>query len=141
MTAGWDCGNSWARTLSYQPGWLVALRRVRKWVLGLFDREEAGPLEIHRFSADSLPVKQGEMADFFEILGSDGRTYWIGSESVDSYRATLGVVGESLGNGTTRFHVVTLMHFRNRLGPLFFALIRPLHDLFLGLATRSAVRS
>lgn len=125
-----------AGVLSYEPGWMRALWRIRVYLLRLLRQGEHEVPNRDRFSADSLPVQQGEKAGFFTVADSDGKTFWVATGEESHLGATLGVVGEPAANGYTRYHFITVVRYRNWAGPMYFNLIRPFHHMVVVASMR-----
>ncbi len=129
-----------ARFLSFRPGWVKFLFRVRGVVakiLGLDHPTDSLP----PLTADSLPVTPGEEAAFFTVVDSDGESFWIACIEDDHLDAHVAVIVEPLGEGINRFHTVTIVHYNNWIGPLYFNLIRPFHHLIVWRLAKQAVRT
>jgi hypothetical protein len=129
-----------ARFLSYNPGWvkfLYTVRGVVAKILGLDHSDEEGP----PLSADTLSVTPGEDAAFFTVKESDGESYWIAGIEDTHLDALIAVIVEPLGEEINRFHTVTIVHYNNWIGPLYFNLIRPFHHLIVWRLAKWAVRT
>ena len=56
--------------------------------------------------------------------------YWVAEIKDKHLKALLGVVVEPLpGQQQKRFHVLTVVYYRNWAGPVYFNAIRPFHHL------------
>lgn len=58
----------------------------------------------------------------------------------DHLTAHLGVASEPLAGGMTRFHVLTIVHYHNWAGPVYFNVIRPFHHLVVGGMAQAGVK-
>ena len=125
--------------LSYQPGWMSALWHVRVWLLRLLGQGEREVPHRERFTEQTLPVEVGEHAGFFEIIASDGETYWVAEGRESHLTAVLAVSAEQLQNGMRRFHLITVVWYLNRAGWIYFNLIRPFHHLVVLCAMRKVL--
>lgn len=129
-----------AGILSYQPGWVRFLYSVRKHLLRLLGHPSEGEPSQQRFTRDTLPSRPGEQAMFFTVVESDGEHLWVATGDESHLRASIGVTFDPQPNGTNLFHVVTLVHYHNLAGRLYFNLIRPFHHLVVVTAMRSVLR-
>jgi hypothetical protein len=125
-----------AGVLSYRPGWMSALWHVRVCLLRLLGQGEREIPDRERFTEQTLPVEAGEHAGFFEIVASDGETYWVAEGRESHLTAVLAVSMEHLQNGMRRFHLITVVWYLNRAGWIYFNLIRPFHHLVVWCAMR-----
>ena len=130
-----------AGMLSYQPGWMRVLWRVRVWLLKSLGQGEQQIPEKSRFTKDSLPVIPGEKADFFEILEFDDKKFWVATGKEKHLEGVLAVVAEpvSAQSDIKRFYVITIVIYRNFAGRLYFNIIRPFHHLVVKFSMKSAL--
>jgi hypothetical protein len=119
----------------HRPRWLLALFAVRGWVARLFGLTHEAPSDDRR-GAPTFTV--GERAAFFTVRAADERHHWVASADDGHLSADLGVVREELPSGRSRFHVLTVVHYRDWRGPLYFNLIRPFHHLVVAASVRAA---
>jgi hypothetical protein len=129
-----------AGILSYRPVWMDFLWRMRGWLvraLGL------GKQEVHvlRFTGETLPVKPGESLGYFQVVDSDSETFWIVEGKESHLEAVLAVFAEPLPGkpGTSRFTVVTIVHYQSRIGPIYFNIIKPFHHLVVKYSMRNVL--
>ena len=75
---------------------------------------------------------------FFKVVAAKEDRYWF-AEAIESHlTGKIGVVMESgLGLQNT-FHVITVVHYNNWTGPVYFNVIRPFHHLVVGSMGRHA---
>jgi len=130
-----------ASVLIYQPGWMRALMKVRGWLLMSLGQGKQVVSEKVCMTAESLPVEAGEKVRFFTVTDSDGETYWMAVGEESHLGAALCVVAEPVDGkpGVQQFHVITVVRYRNWVGPLYFNLIRPFHHLIVVAAMRTAL--
>lgn len=120
-----------AGMFSYNPAWLRNLYRVRWGFVRLLGMKQQGILQAVKMSPTAVPMTPGEKATFFTVkLAEDGR-YWLAGIRESHLTAYLGVVVEPLTTGS-RFHVLTIVHYHNWTGPVYFNVIRPFHHLVVG---------
>jgi hypothetical protein len=129
-----------ARFLLYNPGWVKFLFAVRGVVAKILGLDHAAG-ETPPLTADTLPITPGEDAAFFTVVDSDGESYWIAGIEDDHLDAHVAVIVEPLDGGISRFHTVTIVHYNNRIGTLYFNLIRPFHHLIVWRLAKWAVRT
>jgi hypothetical protein len=82
----------------------------------------------------------GSAAAFFTVRHAEEEHVWVVAVTDKHLEATLAVVVEPEPGGgpRRRFHVVTLVHYRNWAGPVYFNVIRPFHHLVVGGMARNA---
>lgn len=118
-----------ARMLSHQPVWVTALYVVRAGFVRLLGMKQGGiPLPPH-YTAENLPVTPGERAYFFTVRLAEPDRLWMVDIKDQHLDAALGVVAEPLDASRQRFYVVTIVHYNNWAGPVYFNVIRPFHHI------------
>lgn len=126
-----------AGMLSHQPGWVTALYHVRKVFVRLLGMRQPGVPTAPRMQPAEVPFTVGAPAAFFTVRAAAEERYWFAGIDERHLGAHLGVVVEPVGGGRRRFHVVTVVHYRNWAGPVYFNIIRPFHHLVVrGMARR-----
>lgn len=130
-----------AGVLSYEPGWMRLLWKIRFYLLRVLGQGQDGVPEHKRFTPDTLPVEAGQSASFFTVMESDGETYWVATGEENHLAASIAAVAEPLGDGSGRqaFHLVTLVEYRNKIGPIYFNIIRPFHHLVVACAMKQVL--
>lgn len=130
-----------ADMLSYQPGWMTALYSVRAvFVRCLRMRQSGLPHRLHLAPKD-IPMQEGQPIAIFKVRMSREEQYWIAEAKDKHLNALLGVVVEPLpGQQQQRFHVLTVVYYRNWAGPVYFNVIRPFHHLVVGSMAQAGVR-
>ncbi|RYZ39623.1 MAG: DUF2867 domain-containing protein [Myxococcaceae bacterium] len=132
-----------AALLSYQPAWVKALFGVRAVFVRLLGMRQHRQPRSRRLRPEDVPMTPGSAASFFIVRHAEEGHVWVVAAKDKHLDATLAVVVEPApgGGARRRFHVVTLVHYRNRAGPVYFNFIRPLHHLVVGSMARSAARA
>ncbi|NOK35447.1 DUF2867 domain-containing protein [Corallococcus exercitus] len=130
-----------AALLSYQPAWMTALYGVRAVFVRLLGMRQHGLPRPRRLRPEDIPMAPGSPALFFTVRHAEEEHVWVVSAKDQHLDATLAVVMEPGGGPRRRFHVVTLVHYRNWAGPVYFNVIRPFHHLVVGGMARSAARA
>jgi len=127
--------------LSYRPGWMQVLWKVRVWLLKCLGQGEHNVPEEERMTAETLPVEAGEMATFFTVADSDGETFWMAVAEESHLGAALAVVVEDIedNQGMKRFHIITVVKYNNLAGSIYFNVIRPFHHLVVAGGMRSVL--
>ncbi|AGC42558.1 hypothetical protein MYSTI_01210 [Myxococcus stipitatus DSM 14675] len=127
-----------AGLMSYQPVWLTALFVVRAvFVRFLGLRQERLP-RLAPLRAETVPMTPGAKASFFTVRHAEEERTWVAGAADSHLDAILAVTMESAPERPRRFHVVTLVHYRNWAGPVYFNVIRPFHHLVVGAMARAA---
>jgi hypothetical protein len=129
-----------AGMFSYYPGWIKNLYRIRWAFVRLLGMKQAGVPQTVQMKPEDVPMTPGEKAAFFTVkLAEDGR-YWVAGITESHLTAHLGVVMESLTTGN-RFYVITIVHYRNWAGPVYFNVIRPFHHLVVARMAQAGART
>ena len=132
-----------AGLLSYQPGWVTALFAVRAVFVRLLGMRQQGlPRSLH-LRPEDISMTPGGAASFFTVRHAEEDHVWVVAATDKHLEATLAVVVEPEPGGglRRRFHVVTLVHYRNWAGPVYFNVIRPFHHLVVERMARSAAHA
>ncbi|NOK11629.1 DUF6463 family protein [Corallococcus exercitus] len=132
-----------AALLSYQPAWMTALYGVRAVFVRLLGMRQHGVPRPQHLRPEDIPMTPGGAALFFTVRHAEEDHVWVVSATDQHLDATLAVVMEPAPGGgpRRRFHVVTLVHYRNWAGPVYFNVIRPFHHLVVGGMARRAARA
>lgn len=126
-----------ARLLSFQPGWLQVLYRVRVLLLGVLGHRTGLPQ--HPAPLHTLPTQPGEQAAFFTVEEA-GPTHWTAQASEAHLTARLAVLQSPGRRRRFLYRLVTVVHFHNRVGRIYFAMIRPFHVLVVRAMLRHGAR-
>lgn len=130
-----------ATALTYQPGWMRLLYGIRAGfvrLLGMRQKEifpTPPPLRL-----ETVPMVEGQPAYFFKVRLAQEDAYWVVEMNDKHLKAGLGVVVEPLSERRRRFYMVTIVHYNNWAGPVYFNVIRPFHHLVVGSMARAGVR-
>ncbi|MGD2186951.1 MAG: DUF2867 domain-containing protein [Desulfobacterales bacterium] len=120
-----------ASMLSYYPGWIVFLYRIRAVLvklLGLY--KHPAPEALPQLGPKDVSFVGGEAVTFFTVRLAEEKHYWVGETPEDKHlRAYFCVVVEPMEDNRKRFHVATIVYYKHWTGPLYFNLIRPFHHL------------
>ena len=130
-----------AAMLSYYPGWVLFLYRIRSILvklLGLY--KHPVPEELPELEAKDVSFAVGETVTFFTVRLAEEEHYWVGETPEDKHlRAYFAVVAEPMDDNRKRFHVATIVYYQHWTGPVYFNLIRPFHHLVVGRMMRAGV--
>jgi hypothetical protein len=129
-----------AGLLSYQPAWVTALYGVRRVFVRMLGLRQHGIPRSQHLRPEDIPMTPGSAASFFTVRHAEEEHVWVVAATDSHLEATLAVVMEPAGGTRRRFHVVTLVHYRNWTGPVYFNVIRLFHHLVVGGMARSAAR-
>lgn len=132
-----------ASMLSYYPGWILFLYRIRAVLvklLGLY--KHPAPEALPKLGSQDVSFVVGETVTFFTVRLAEEEHYWVGETPEDKHLiAYFGVVVEPLQDNLNRFHVATIVHYKHWTGPVYFNLIRPFHHLVVGRMARAGVQA
>lgn len=126
--------------MSYQPAWVTFLFGVRRVFVRLLGMKQAGIPRPPALSAETFPMTPGQRAAFFTVREADEETYWLADVRDQHLNAALAVIAAPLPDGRRRFSVLTIVHYNNWAGPVYFNVIRPFHHLVVGSMTRAGVK-
>lgn len=129
-----------AGLLSYQPAWVTALYGVRRVFVRMLGMRQPGIPRSQHLRPEDIPMTPGSAASFFTVRHAEEERVWVVAATDSHLEATLAVVMEPSDGTRNRFHVVTLVHYRNWAGPVYFNVIRPFHHLVVGGMARSAAK-
>jgi hypothetical protein len=123
--------------LDYQPGWVTFLYGVRLVFVRFLGMKQAGLPRPPQHTPDQLPMMPGQKAAIFKVRAAVDDMYWAGEADDSHLRATLVIVREPLGTVENRYYVMTIVHYHNWAGPVYFNVIRPFHHLVVGSMMRA----
>jgi hypothetical protein len=132
---------SLAGMFNYQPEWVTFLYRVRWIFVRLLGMKQDGIPHPLKFDPDTLDLKAGDKLGFFDVDAADSDISLFVSAKESHLKATLGVVREPLDDGTSRFYVITIVHYKSWAGPIYFNVIRPFHHLVVTQMLQAGIRS
>ena len=131
-----------ASMLSYYPGWIVFLYRIRTILVKLLGLvEHPAPEAPPKLGPQDVSFVVGETVTFFTVWLAEETHFWVGETPDDKHlRAYFGVVVEPMEDHRKRFHVATIVYYKHWTGPVYFNLIRPFHHLVVGRMMRAGVQ-
>ncbi|MEA5358183.1 DUF2867 domain-containing protein [Amycolatopsis sp., V23-08] len=126
-----------AGVFGWSPGWVKVLFGVR-YLLARALRLETARVPRRRRSA-AIGFEPGDAAGLFTVRAGDPERYLVVGADDSHLSGYLTV--EVVPSARRRFRVGTIVHFHNRVGPAYFALIRPFHHLVIrGMLKAGAAR-
>jgi len=126
---------------TFMPAWVRFLFRARVVLVWALRLDERAIPEPRRLRPEQVPMQPGEQAFIFTVRQAEENRYWLADVEDRNLSSSLGVVVEPLGGGRNRFHVVTVVHYKNWAGRVYFNLIRPFHHLLVWRMTRMGLRA
>ena len=130
-----------ACALSYMPGWMVALYKVRGVFVRLLGLRQDGYPGAERVRPEDVLFSPGRMmGSFFTVEGGEEERYWIAGATEKHLSGYLAVAAEPLPDGRKRFHMATIVRYRHWTGRVYFNIIRPFHHLVVWAMLRHAAR-
>ena len=131
-----------ASMLSYYPGWIVFLHRIRAILVKLLGLvKHPVPEALPRLGPQDISFVVGETVTFFTVRLAEEQHYWVGETPEDKHlSAYFGVVVEPMGDHRNRFYVATSVFYKHWTGPVYFNLIRPFHHFVVGRMMRAGIR-
>ncbi|WP_119069494.1 DUF2867 domain-containing protein [Aggregatilinea lenta] len=130
-----------AATMTYEPGWMVALYRIRERLVRVLGIPSDGvPIGQGQTRPEDLVFAPGGKVSFFNTLAAEEDRFWLGAVDDTHLSAGAAIVAEPLGEGVNRFYTITVVHYHNQRGRVYFNIIRPFHHLVVYTSMRSAIR-
>lgn len=127
-----------AALISYQPAWVTFLYGVRWFFVRLLGMKQTGTPRAPQHRPSDISMTPGDAALFFTVVAAKEERYWFVEAAESHLTGKLGVVAEPTAGQPTTFHVVTIVHYNNWAGPVYFNIIRPFHHLVVGSMGRHA---
>ena len=128
-----------ASMFAYQPGWVTLLYRVRTVFVRLLGMKQEKMPSARRVTPAQIPMTPGERLSFFTTRAARDGSFWFGDVRDQHLDAALGVVVEPGTGASKRFHVVTIVHYNNWAGSVYFNVIRPFHHLVVGRMAQAGI--
>lgn len=128
-----------AGMMGYQPSWVTFLYGVRMVFVRFLGMRQEGIPHARRLLPENIPMEPGKPMAFFTVRLADtvAEQYWAADADDQHLRATLAVVMRPLADGRNQFFVITVVHYHNWAGPVYFNVIRPFHHVVVGGMTRA----
>ena len=139
------CGKSLreclAAMLSYMPGWMRMLYRVRGvFVRLLGNRQEEVPRQ-HDLGPRDVSFTPGDPAAFFTVAAGEEERFWAAEARDRMISGFLAVAMEPGEQGINRFHLLTMAKYHHFTGRIYFNIINPFHHFVVFCMARRAVRA
>ncbi len=129
-----------ANMLNYQPAWISLLFGVRGIFARMLGLGQSGVPRFRTLRPDTLPMTPDQRASLFKVRAAEDERFWIGEANDRHLSAAIAVIVEEDAQGQNRFHVLTIVHYHNCTGPLYFNAIRPFHHLVVGSMVHAGVQ-
>jgi hypothetical protein len=129
-----------AGMMSYQPGWVTWLYGLRAVFVRFLGMRQRGLPRPRKLRPQDVPMTPGSRLSFFTISMAQEERYCVAEVDDSHLKAALIVVVEPLQENLKRFHVATVVHYRNWAGPVYFNVIRPFHHIVVGSMVRAGSR-
>jgi hypothetical protein len=130
-----------AGALSYQPAWMTFMYGVRMIFVRFLGMKQPGIPRAKKFTPSDISFNTGDKANFFKVADAQEDRYWAVYIDDKHLKAQLIAVVEPLANGLNRFYTITVVHYHNWAGPVYFNLIRPLHHIVVTKMTKAGVKA
>ena len=127
-----------AGLFSYMPAWLKGLFGVRAMFVRVLGMKQEGSIKAVQYQPQDISMTPGDKTAFFQVEMAEEDNYWVSSARESHLDAYLAVVVERLDDARNRFHFVTIVKYNNRIGPIYFNVIRPFHHLVVFAMGNSA---
>jgi len=140
VTGNVDLRTFIAGFLNYQPAWLMSLYAVRAVFVRFLGMRQKNMSFGGFLTSETVPMQVGKRAAFLTVRMAEEGHYWFADKSDKHLKATLGVVVEPLANQQKCFHVVTIVHYHNWAGPVYFQVIKPFHHLVVTRMMQAGIK-
>ncbi len=127
-----------AALLSYMPGWMRFLYRMRKRFVTLLGANQDDIPEAEDIRPRDVPFTPGHTAAFFTVIAAQEDRFWLAQARDEIITGHLGVVVEEQGQGAHRFHCISGATWRNWRGRLYYTAILPFHHLVIRCMVKNA---
>ena len=125
--------------LGRRPVWLRLLYRMRAGLARVFGLKHPADGRRDAMAPGDVPMEPGAGCSFFTVVAAAEDRHWVAVADDKHLQAFIAIVTEALPTGGNRFAVVTVVCFRNWIGPLYFTAIRLFHTLIVGhMAAKAA---
>jgi hypothetical protein len=125
---------------AYRPVLIRRLYRLRGLFVRLIGIRQPPLPPMEEWLPSEVPMLACGNIWFFSVSLTKPEAYWIGCCPHERHlTAYLGVVREPLGADRSRFHFVTIVHFKHWTGRLYFLLIRPINWFFARRLLRAGI--
>lgn len=123
----------------YYPGWYKCLYKIRGIFAKILKLKHAESYPT--IAPSELPMSPGGQALFLQVKMAEEERYWVGEVNDKHLYAAVVVAVEPLENEEKRFHVMTVVKYNNKIGPLYFNLIRPFHHLVVSRMVKAGAKN
>lgn len=128
-----------AGSLSYKTGWIKGLWAVRTMLAKALGLKSAETPAETRLRPEDISFTPGDPLSFFTVVRGVEQHYLLLEVSDTNLVAHLAIVTDE-AFPVREFKVITLVHYRRKLGRLYFEAIRPFHHLVVNSMARAGVR-
>jgi len=126
--------------MAYQPAWLRLLFGIRAVFVRFLGMRQGRITRARALKPEDVPMESGSKLAFFRVRMAEEEHLWVVEADDRHLKGTLCIVVEPLQENRKRFHVVTVVHYHNWTGPLYFNIIRPFHHIVVGSMVRAGLR-
>lgn len=116
-----------ACAMSYAPAWMIFLFRVRGVFVKFLGLHQPELKNIPNFSADTLPIKPGTLAGFFEVFFYENDQCWVSKIDDKHLSAYIAIYRDEADRNI--INLTTIVKYHKWSGPVYFNIIRPFHHL------------
>lgn len=129
-----------AAMVAFQPFWITFLYSIRAVFVRFLGMRQQRLPHFRPLRPDEVPMQPGSRLVFFKVRMAEEERYWVAEADDRHLNGALCVVVEPLSDNQRRFHVVTIVHYHNWTGPVYFNVIRPFHHIVVGSMVRAGLR-
>ena len=130
-----------AGVFGWSPGWVKFLFGARYLLARALRLETARVPRRPPLRPEDVGFEPGDPVGLFRVQSGDPERYLVVGADDSHLSGYLTVVASPVAGARKRFQVGTIVHFHNRVGPAYFALVRPFHHLVIrGMLKAGAAR-
>jgi len=129
-----------AGLMNYRPRWVRLLYGLRGYLARLLGLDHEGvPPDLAGHRPEDVPMTPGSTLRFLTVAAASEDRHWIAFAEDRHLRGWMCALATPQPSRGCRFDIVTVVAYRNWLGPVYFNLIRPFHHLIVAGMARAGV--
>ncbi|GAA1596323.1 DUF2867 domain-containing protein [Kribbella sancticallisti] len=128
-----------AGAVGYQPGWIKSLYAVRILFARLLRLDMAGMPPTDEIRPADVSFTPGDDLSFFKVIRGEEHHYLLLGMKDKHLTAYLAFIVADDTAPQRDFKIVTLVHFHQKTGRLYFAAIRPFHHVVVRAMIRAGL--
>lgn len=124
------------------PAWISSLLALRNRIVRAFGLKAPAPEKNREEKLRDLKVEPGEAVGLFHVFSKTGREVLAGEDDKHlDFRVSFFLDPPESPGGPYGFTLSTAVQIKNRLGRLYFGMVKPFHRLIVPAIMRSMIRA